>query len=401
MSKFRGAGARTPRTCYGFAPMRDPAFLAECRALQRAVRPYRTITELRAAPEWPQFETRLRALLGTARRHAPGRDPGPPTDPARVHAVHWNIEHGNWYEQVERALLEHPDLREADILMFNEIDLGMARAGNRDVTADLCAALGRHGVWAPLFLETTAGRDDDPVTAGGRENEEGLFGLALLSRWPMGRVRMVELPSPERYQFDLERMVGRHVGLVVEIERPDAPFVAVSVHLEVHRTRADRGRQMRLLLEALREETRPVILGGDFNSHTFDRGCPWNPLFGAAVLMLTPGPALERRLLHPDDGGTRERVFDALSGHGFEWRRYVDHAPTLQLRFDRIDEARALPAWLWAPAGRALHWAEARGRLRLDWFAGRGWRGGTGRTVHGLNGPGLASDHAPIAAWFE
>jgi endonuclease/exonuclease/phosphatase (EEP) superfamily protein YafD len=47
-----------------------------------------------------------------------------------------------------------------------------------------------------------------------------------------------------------------------------------------------------------------------------------------------------------------------------------------------------------------LDWAERRGSLRLDWFASRGWRDGSGRTVRGLDGPGRASDHAPLIAEF-
>jgi len=53
------------------------------------------------------------------------------------------------------------------------------------------------------------------------------------------------------------------------------------------------------------------------------------------------------------------------------------------------------------PARRALGWGVRRGALRLDWICGRGWKGGTGRTVHGLDGPGRASDHAPIVAEME
>jgi endonuclease/exonuclease/phosphatase family metal-dependent hydrolase len=314
--------------------------------------------------------------------------------------VHWNIEHGNWYEQVERALLERSELADADLLLFNEIDLGMARAGNRDVTGDLARVLGRYGVWAPLFLELTAGRDDDPRMAAGRPNQESLFGLAILSRWPIGDVRVVELPGPQMLQFELERMYGRHIGLVAAIERPEGPFVAVSVHLEVHRTRAHRAAQMRALLDALREERRAIVLAGDFNSHTFDRGLWHAPLSGAAALFGTPSPALKRRLLHADRGPFREHLFDELRRAGFEWERFVDYAMTLQVRPERIDEARRLGP-LARVAGAAVAWAVSRGRLRLDWFAGRGWSGGSGRTVRGLDGPGKASDHAPITAEFR
>lgn len=384
---------------------RDPALLEECRSLQRAVEPFRTLASMRASPEWASLGPRFRALLGTVRRHEPTSPPAPVARTS-VRAVHWNVEHGNWYGQVERALLSHHDLADADLLHFNEIDLGMARAGNRDVTAELCRALGRYGVWAPMFLETTLGRDDDSSTAGGRENEESLFGLSILSRWPFGEVRIVELPSPEAVQFDVERMVGRHVAIVAEVLRPGAPFVAVTAHLEVHRTRAHRADQIRTLLNALADERRPIILSGDFNTHTFDRGLWHSAIHAGLVLFVTPGGALSRRFLHPDEGGHREPLFDLLRAGGFSWAPYVDYQRSLQLRFDRVDEARAWD-WLARLMNPLVRWAVARGTLRLDWFAGRGWKNGSGaaashgRTITGLDGPGCASDHAPIVAEFE
>jgi endonuclease/exonuclease/phosphatase family metal-dependent hydrolase len=166
----------------------------------------------------------------------------------------------------------------------------------------------------------------------------------------------------------------------------------------VHRTRAHRAAQVRVLLEHLAAERRPIVLGGDFNSHTFDRGRWWHPLAGAAVLSAWPGRLLRRRLLWPDRGAAREPLFDALGTAGFEWHPYVDRQHTLHLRFVRVPEAHGP---LSAPLARPLlEWAERRAHLRLDWFAGRGWRGGTGATVRGLDGPGRASDHAPLVAEF-
>jgi len=380
---------------------RDPALLDECRALQKAIAHYRTLAELRASREWPDLERRFRALFERLFRYMP--DTPPPSRPtgSPVRAVQWNIEHGNWYEPLERALTQQPDLRDTDLLFFNEIDLGMARAANRDVTGDLAKTLNRYAVWAPLFLETTSGRDDDPIAAAGRENQESLFGLAILSRWPIGKVRVVDFPSPERMQFELERMVGRHVALIAEIERPGAPFVAVSAHLEVHRTRLEREHQMRAALDALRDERRPIIFAGDWNTHTFDRGLWHSPLTGAGALLFWPGPMLRHRLRHPDRGPFHEPLFDRLREAGFTWETFVDFEPTLQVRFDRIDEARIVTQALGPLIRPLLDWAERRGALRLDWFAARGWKGGRGHTVHGLDGPGKASDHAPIVAEFE
>jgi len=220
----------------------------------------------------------------------------------------------------------------------------------------------------------------------------------MLSRWPMREVRIVELAGPERHQFEVERMLGRHLALAAMIERPGAPFVAVATHLEIHRTREHRAVQMRLLLEALRGETRPIILSGDLNSTTLQRGRPWDLLAGALALIAWPAERLRRRLLWPDRGPEREPLFDALGTAGFVWEPFVDREPTLGLRFARVREARGLMAW--PPAAAFLLEAERRARLKLDWFAARGWRGGRGTTVRGLDGPGLASDHAPVVAEF-
>jgi endonuclease/exonuclease/phosphatase family metal-dependent hydrolase len=384
---------------------RDPALLDECRALQKELERYRTHRELRSPAAWQALGPRFSRLLGGVRRHEPRVLPTSPARTMRVRAVHWNIEHGNRYAEIEQALLTHPKLQAADLYFFNEIDLGMARAGNRDVLGDLAQALGRYGVWAPMFLETTVGRDDDHVTAGIAANEESLFGVGMLSRWPIGEVRVVDLPSPEALQFDLERMVGRHVLLIAEILRPGAPFVAATAHLEVHRTRRHRADQVRVVVDVLRDETRPIILSGDFNTHTFDRGLWHSALNAGRVLLTSPTPRVRHRLLYPDRGHHREPLFDVLREAGFVWEPYVDHAPTLQLRFDRVDEARAWD-WLARLASPMVRWATRRGALRLDWLVGRGWRnasdppGAHGRTVQGLDGPGRASDHAPIWAEF-
>ncbi|MFN8587322.1 MAG: endonuclease/exonuclease/phosphatase family protein [Candidatus Eisenbacteria bacterium] len=376
----------------------DSSLLSECRDLVRAVTPWPDLAALHGSPAWRTLGPRFDVLLHTVRRHEPPAEPAPPRDPARVRVVQWNIEHGNWYDQVERAFLERDELAAPDVITLDEVDFGCARAANRDVTADLAQALNLYGAWAPLFLETTVGRDDDPRMAAGRENTYGLFGIAVLSRWPIGEVRIVDLPSPQALQFDLERMVGRHAALVAEILRPGAPFVAVAAHLEVHRTRAHRAAQARVIADALAHERRPVVLAGDFNSHTFDRGLWHSSLHGATALMLWPGPALRYRLVHPDRGFAREPLFDVLREAGFRWDDWTDGRPTLQLREDRLEEAQALPGPLRGAASRVLDWAMRRGTLRLDWITGRGWSSGTGNTVLGLDGAGRASDHAPITA---
>jgi len=383
-------------------PPRDPARVAETHALIAELARFPTLAARRAAADGPALEARLAALLDTVHLHVPAAPPAPAADPARLHVAHWNIEHGNWYAQVEAGLTTHPALAGADLVLLNEVDLGCARAQDRDVTADLADALGLYGAFAPMFVESTLGRDDDARCAAGRTNQESLVGIAVLSRWPFGSIRLVELPGPESIQFDLERMAGRFIGLVCEVLHPVRPFVAVSVHLEVHRARAQREVQMRRLLAALAGENRPVVLAGDFNSHTFDRGLWHSTWSGALPLVTWPPGRLRERLTRPDRGSHREGVFDALAEAGFAWRPFNDFAPTLDVRFERLDELRTLPAPLQALVRRGLVWLERRARLRLDWIVARGFApepaAHDGRTALGLDGPGRASDHAPIAA---
>jgi endonuclease/exonuclease/phosphatase family metal-dependent hydrolase len=383
---------------------RDPGQVREAHELRTAFAPFATLQALHASPGWPALSARLAALLSGVRRFAPaptGDAAAPATPLARtLRVVHWNIEHGNRYDAIAQALAGHPRLAPADVITLNEVDLGMARSGNRDVAGELAARLGMHSAWAPLFLESTRGRDDDLLTALPEDNAESLFGLALLSRWPISTVRLVPLPGPEQTLFEGERMTGRFVALVCDIAHPVTPFVAVTVHLEVHRTRAHRATQMRLLLAALAGEKRPVLLTGDWNTHTFDRGERDAVLAAAWPLLAWSDGALARRLRFPDSGPRREPLFDELQAAGFAWQPYVDREPTLGMRFSRLGEVHAMPGPLRSLASRGMAWVERRARLRLDWIAARGFASepASGETVPGLDGPGLASDHAPITA---
>ncbi len=381
-------------------PARDPARVAQAHTLRDDLARHATLVALRGSPAWPALSARLDALLDDVRVHAPAQPAAPGGNSHRLRAVQWNIEHGNRFEAIADALAHHAELAGAGLITLNEVDLGMARSGNRDVAGELAARLGLHAAWAAMFLESTRGRDDDALTAIPDDNAESLFGLGLLSRWPIASTRLVPLPGPEAQLFDRERMTGRFVALVCEIAHPVHPFTAVTVHLEVHRTRAHRAAQMRLLLEALAGVRGPLLLAGDWNTHTFDRGERGAALAVGWSLFTQPVGRLTQRFTRPDRGPHREALFDELRAAGVSWEPYADDAPTLAMRFSRLAEVQVLPGPLRALASRGLAWAERRARLRLDWIAARGFRdaAGAGRTVTGLDGPGLASDHAPIVA---
>src|SRR5262245_39136399 len=179
----------------------DGAAVAEAHALRDAFQRHATLASLHADPAWPRLGSRLAALLTPIRMVRPLRAAEPAVERARVRVAHWNLEHGNRFEAIAQALASHPGVAGADLITLNEVDLGMARSGNRDVAGDLASRLGLHGAWAALFLESTRGRDDDALTAVSADNRESLFGLAILSRWPITAARWVPLPGPERQLF--------------------------------------------------------------------------------------------------------------------------------------------------------------------------------------------------------
>ena len=358
------------------------------------------------SPQGPALAQRLQRHLAGIRRFGP-RDAGAGSAATRggtkprdeLHVVHWNVLHGNHHERVLRALREEPALAGADLVSLNETDLGLPRSGNRDVAFDLARALGLHAAWTALFLELEAG-SGTPAEVAALEARESLFGMALLSRFPLGLVRRVELETPEDLLFDRERHIGRFVALVAEVQRPGAPFHAIVAHLDVHGSPGVRGSQMQAVLAAV--PPGPAVLAGDLNTTTFRRGGPLRAARTLALLACTPRGRLHRRLLSPHlpRGAAPEPLFDALRERGFEIEPFNDDTPSLDLRFADVHELDFLAPAPRRVALRALRAVERRSALRLDWIAARGFVPAPERPPfalpHLMRGPDAASDHAPI-----
>lgn len=374
------------------------SLLAESRELRRALRRFPTHAAWLAHAEGEALQRRVRALLSNLRRLEPESLAKPqPRDWFEV--VQWNVLHGVRFKAIRTALQEEPALRDADLLSLNEVDYGLARSGNRDVAFDLARSLGMHAAWTALFLELEGGSDTEASIAA-QEQAESLFGLALLSRFPLGQVRRLELRTDEAFLFDTERKVGGLVALIAEVLRPEAPFHCVVTHLDVHGTPQGRRAQMQQILDALPQG--PAVLCGDLNTTTFVRGSWWSPLVGMATLALSPAPVLERRLRRPDLpwGRPREPLFEDLRRAGFVVDAFNDGTASLDLRLQDVREYRCMPAWLRRSVAPLLRRAERRGQHRLDWIAARGFEAAPERRPFVLTrlmrGTDPVSDHAPI-----
>ena len=103
-------------------------------------------------------------------------------------AVAWNVERGICYSEILHFLKNHPVLSKADVLLLTETDLGMARSGNRNVARDLAEDLKMNYFFAPSYLNLEKGNGPERDMEG--ENELGLHGNAILSRYPISKPRI-------------------------------------------------------------------------------------------------------------------------------------------------------------------------------------------------------------------
>ena len=225
----------------------------------------RSTPELHAHPVYRELEGEITQVLETPEtgdfspRDAPARE--------RYRWIAWNLERGIEFEGQLEAFRNHPYLRTGDVFLLTETDVGMARSGNRAVAQELAAELGMQYAFVPCYLNLAKGSGVE-FDAHGR-NELGLHGNAVLSRYPIRRVRPIHLKNGIDKMTRREKRIGRQTALAAEIEFPNARATAVCVHLDANSTQQHRAEQMSQVLAGI-ELGGPALIGGDWNTTTYD-----------------------------------------------------------------------------------------------------------------------------------
>ncbi len=293
-----------------------------------------------------QLQIKLQELLTTpfVSNEATAGNTGPLKPTAAIgryiRVAHWNIGRGVEYEALQSALSDpatfaslldpakYPDgspkkalvleqaalLREADIVVLNEVDWGMKRSRYRNIVADLAVALKMNYAFGTEFIEV------DPIALGrekfeGVDDEErmaltaqvavdsslykGLHGSAILSRFPLTNVRLIpfraqghdwygaekkgvskieqgkravsKIAFKEKIEREIRR--GGRTMLLADVEDPDIPegrLTIVATHLESRTKPANRVKQLEELLSTIKEIRNPVIMAGDMNTSSRD-----------------------------------------------------------------------------------------------------------------------------------
>jgi endonuclease/exonuclease/phosphatase family metal-dependent hydrolase len=189
-----------------------------------------------------------------------------------VRLATFNILHGRSLSDgavhADRLAAAVTDL-DADILGLQEVDHAQPRSGLLDLTAIAAAALGAPEHRFAAAVAGTPGETWHPWR-GDEESTHPLYGIALISRWPVLRWQVTPLPAaPVRSPIVvpgggvLLLKDEPRVLLAAVVETPTGPMTVANTHLSF--VPGWNVRQLRTAIRALRKLPAPRILLGDLN----------------------------------------------------------------------------------------------------------------------------------------
>ena len=327
--------------------------------------------ELLAHPSYQQIRALAERVLGTTESDSFAPDGAPAKSSYRL--VAWNLERGIEYEDQLDVLRTHPYLGSADVYLVTETDIGMARSGNRNIARDLAAALGLNYAFAPCYLNLSKGAGVESEAAG--ENELGLHGNAILSRYPIRKPRPIALANGRDKMRGREKRLGQQAAVAAEIALPGLDLTVCSVHLDAQSSQRHRRDQMNAVIDAL-PPGGPAVIGGDWNTTTFNASRASWAIAGFWLRVMIGGRnTIRNHFLRPYTFFERE-LFRLLERHGFDWRtaNLLDERTT---SYD-VEDAKThknlrewVPAWCFDFIRWALREFDGKCPLKLDWFAVR------------------------------
>lgn len=332
--------------------------------------------------------------------HRPDSVGTPQADHA-FRAVAWNVDRGKKTDDIIAELQLHPDLKDADFLLLTETDWGMARSGNRDVTADIARALGMYAWFAPSYFNLTTGHGAERALGG--ENKYGLHGNSILSRYPLENLRVVKLKNATDKFRNVEVRLGQQTVLIGDFRYGNHSLTLACIHLDAYSSQRQRANQLKTVLSEIPKE-RSVLIGGDFNTSTYNAKHSLYTALGLIYKTLFFGPAriMRNHYVHPYKRFDRP-VFRELEQFGYNYR---DSNELGVGTFDIVlgDEGMRSMASDKFPriVEKYVEWAIGLNggacSTRLDWFATRNINPKNPKVVRFTK---KLSDHYPIVLHFD
>jgi endonuclease/exonuclease/phosphatase family metal-dependent hydrolase len=136
----------------------------------------------------------------------------------------------------------------ADLVLLQEVDRRTRRSGGVDQPAALAASTG----FSAAFGKTL-------------DYDGGEYGIAILSRWPIGTQDLTRLPVEPPQQRAGGSYEPRGAQRVV-VRAPGGDLALVNTHLDASRDDHYRRQETRTVLSIARAVGTPALIGGDFNS---------------------------------------------------------------------------------------------------------------------------------------
>lgn len=366
--------------------------------------------ELKALPLYKKIAPEISQVLDSVIEE--NLDESKELDPAspRIRATAWNIERGIELEGILAVLQNHPEISRSDILILTELDWGMVRSQNRKVPHDLAAALGFNYAFAPSYINLEKGSGLEAETQG--DNELGIHGNALFSRYPLRESFSISLPNGKDKMKGKEKRLGNQRVVASIVDHPSGPIRVASIHLDAHSTQRHRAEQMRLVLDAFDRfhPELPALLGGDWNTSTHNSRTAlfsilgyWRRVFmGVRYVIRNHYPYPERWF--------ERHLFQELERRGYDYGN-LNEPGGCTLHYDVKDLAANgrmadwIPQWCFWFINWALERTGGRCSLKLDWFAGKGIspsRDCPPRVIADVHDPSHPlSDHDPIVLDFQ
>jgi endonuclease/exonuclease/phosphatase family metal-dependent hydrolase len=332
--------------------------------------------DLERCEAWHRTRQTIEALTHGLEIGRP-REPSPRPERRSFRAVTWNIERGNHLDAILAFLAQEPRITGADALLLNEVDIGMARSGNRNVAAELAERLGFEYAFGASYFCLSHGDVRDAAT--GERNTVGLHGNAILSRYPIVRAENVDTYVTRDKFESSEKRLGNKKALWAEVGAPFGNIALVSAHLDPYASPAQRGRQMRDILDNVQAHALgpAVLLGGDLNSNTYDLESLVGLAKNLAQKVVRGGfPHAIEHYMRPHELYERP-TFDALREHAFDVEAFNDMARgSVRYEVGSFDSESKVREHLPEVFVRILRhklapWGGSV-PLKVDWFAGRG-----------------------------
>jgi endonuclease/exonuclease/phosphatase family metal-dependent hydrolase len=250
-------------------------------------------------------------------------------------------------------------------------------------------------LFAPCYLSLVKGSGVEYHVPG--ENELGLHGNAILSRYPIRHARAISLKNGIDKMRGREKRLGRQAAPMAEIDFPGYTVTVAAVHLDMQSSQRHRRHQMRQILAAV-PEAGPVVLGGDWNTSTYDSSRALFSIVGFwRRVLMGVDYTIRNHYLHPERWFER-RLFRLLESGGFDYREC--NVMGEHTSYYDITDPRALgslgewvPGWCFHFIRWALRQHGGRCPFKLDWLATRDLCTDNPRVLHHY---ARLSDHDPV-----